>query len=274
MTAISSDGQSSRSSITYTVVGLPLNTVMPQVSGTDTVGSTLSCSQGGWTGTPTSFAYAWSRDGTPLKGFAAATYTVQTLDEGSTLRCTVTATNIAGSAAATSAGLAIAVPKVKLCPAASGGVSGDRLGLIKLGMTQAQAHHAYRRSSKRGKPYEDFFCLTPIGIRVGYASPTLLKHLSAAQQRTYRGHVVWASSANPRYGIDGIRAGATLAAAKQQLPNGTLLTIGLNDWYLAPAGNATAVFKVRQGIIEEIGIAVSALTKTKSLQRTFMGSFD
>jgi hypothetical protein len=203
-------------------------------------------------------------------GATSSTYTVATLDEGTTLTCTVTAANTAGIASMTSAGVNVPVPYVPRCPAASGSLSGSRLGSVRLGMTRAQAHHAYRHSSDRGEPYEDFFCLTPIGIRVGYASPKLVHAVPASP----RGRVVWASTSNPRYAIHGVRPGALLKAASRQLRLGQVLRIGLNDWYLAPDGSVTAVLKVRRGVVEEIGIAERALTSTRKQQSAFMRSFE
>ena len=49
--------------------------------------------------------------------------------------------------------------------------------------------------------------------------------------------------------------------------------IGANDWYLAPLASATAVLKVRDGTVQEIGIADRSLTKTRPAQRLFLTSF-
>ena len=81
------------------------------------------------------------------------------------------------------------VTTIRGCPLATGRLSGQTLGLVKLGMTRAQARHAYTHSSDRGKRYEDFFCLTPIGVRVGYASPALLKTLPASERKRFEGRV-------------------------------------------------------------------------------------
>jgi hypothetical protein len=51
-----------------TPVTVPVNTAAPVVSGTATDGSVLTCSTGTWTGSPTSFTYPWSRNGTPISG--------------------------------------------------------------------------------------------------------------------------------------------------------------------------------------------------------------
>jgi hypothetical protein len=83
----------------------------PAISGSATVGSALSCSNGLWAGNPApTFTYAWLRDGAPIAGAAASAYGVQAADQGHTLSCRVTATNSAGTAAATSAGIAILTP--------------------------------------------------------------------------------------------------------------------------------------------------------------------
>jgi hypothetical protein len=74
----------------------PANTTVPAVTQT---GTTLTCTQGEWSGEPTSYAYAWQIDGTAA-GSDAATYEVQAGDVGKSATCTVTATNAAGSAAA------------------------------------------------------------------------------------------------------------------------------------------------------------------------------
>jgi hypothetical protein len=140
-------------------------------------------------------------------------------------------------------------------------------------MTRAQARHEYAYSSNRRRHYEDFFCLTPAGVRVGYASPALLKTLSSAEQRRYEGRVVWASTSNPLYDVHGVRPGSGLAAAGKQLHLTGPFHIGLNYWYLAPNGSSTAVLKVRHGIVEEIGIAEKSLTRGHKAQLAFLRSF-
>ena len=75
----------------------PVNTVAPAISGAATVGTTLSCSTGSWTQSPSSYSYQWKRSGTAV-GTNASTYLLVSGDIGSTMTCEVTATNAAGSA--------------------------------------------------------------------------------------------------------------------------------------------------------------------------------
>jgi hypothetical protein len=166
----------------------------------------------------------------------------------------------------------VPVPHVARCPAASGKLSGETLGLLKIGMTRAQALHAFAHSSNRGKKYEDFFCLTPRGVRVGIASPKLV-HTLPKSERKLAGRVIWASTSSYYYTVQGVRAGATVAAAGKRLKLTGPFHVGLNYWYLAPNGASTAVFKVRHGIIEEIGIGDKALTRGHKAQVAFLTSF-
>jgi len=275
VTAISGDGQSTTATIDYDVVHppVPQDTVVPVVTGTAKAGNQLSCSAGQWANDPTSYTYQWDRDGTAVLGAAAQQYTVQASDEGTTITCSVFAANAGGQSVASSSGLPVPVPLIPHCPAATGRLVGIRLGLIKLGMTRSHARASYARSALRGTANEDFFCLTPIGIRDGYPSSRLRRTLSRTRRQRLDGRVIWISTANPFYAIDGISPGAALAAAQRKLRGGVHERVGGNDWYLAPAGPATAVLKVRGGVVQEVGIATRQLTRTAAADRAFLTSF-
>lgn len=75
----------------------PTNVDIPYVSA---MGQLASCTMGNWTGEPTSYAYAWQRNGSPIPGVVGATYSMTTTDSGKSIGCIVTATNAAGSTAA------------------------------------------------------------------------------------------------------------------------------------------------------------------------------
>lgn len=75
----------------------PVNTAAPALTGTPAVGKTLSCSTGTWANNPSSFSFAWLRDGAPIAGQSAGTYVVQPADQGHAISCQVTASNGGGS---------------------------------------------------------------------------------------------------------------------------------------------------------------------------------
>jgi hypothetical protein len=81
---------------------LPVNSVLPAITGTKTVGQTLTCSSGTWSKSP-SYAYQWLRDGSPISGATASTRLLAAPDEGALMSCTVSATNAGVTAVATSA---------------------------------------------------------------------------------------------------------------------------------------------------------------------------
>src|SRR4030065_2119819 len=87
----------------------PVNVTVPVITGTVEFGEILTLSDGTWTGSPDSYAYAWLRAGTPITGATASTYTVARADIGYTLVGRVTATNVDGSTDANSA-VTVAVP--------------------------------------------------------------------------------------------------------------------------------------------------------------------
>ena len=77
---------------------VPVNTVLPSISGTPQQGDTLTARQGTWTGTaPISYSYSWS------DGATGPTDTLTAADVGQKVRVTVTASNAAGQTPATSA---------------------------------------------------------------------------------------------------------------------------------------------------------------------------
>jgi alpha-tubulin suppressor-like RCC1 family protein len=73
----------------------PVNTVAPAVTGTATVGSTLTTTNGTWTGSPApTFTYQWFRSpSTSISGATSSTYVLVIGDRGFGIFCRVTATN-------------------------------------------------------------------------------------------------------------------------------------------------------------------------------------
>jgi hypothetical protein len=63
------------------------------------VGETLLTSTGGWTNSPSSYAYQWRRDGVNIGGATTSTYLLVSADEGTIITVAVVATNAFGSSA-------------------------------------------------------------------------------------------------------------------------------------------------------------------------------
>jgi sugar lactone lactonase YvrE len=106
-----SDGAGSvnaTSEATAPVKGIkPSYTSLPAISGSDKVGDLLNASTGSWEGTtPLSYTYEWEACGPGacrhIAGATAASYRVQGAQLEKTVRVIVTASNVAGSASATS----------------------------------------------------------------------------------------------------------------------------------------------------------------------------
>jgi hypothetical protein len=83
----------------------PVNTILPVISGATTTGSTLTTTNGTWTGAPTGYTYQWKRNGTNISGATAAAYLLVFADLTTTITATVTATNGIGSTSATATGV-------------------------------------------------------------------------------------------------------------------------------------------------------------------------
>ena len=119
VTATNSAGSAAASSDATAVVQTgavaPANVSLPTIAGASsaTVGQQLTASPGSWTGSPApTFSYAWqlcdSAGGNcQANGATGASYTPVSGDAGSTLAVVVTATNSAGSAAASSDATAV-----------------------------------------------------------------------------------------------------------------------------------------------------------------------
>jgi len=128
-------GGSSTPGTSVIAVVVPSSPVAPALlsapgapSGNVVVGDTLATGNGSWNGTPTiGFTYQWldcaGATCTPIPSATGATYTVQGSDVGSTIECTVTATNGGGSASVTTpptvAAIAAVAPTVVSPPTVS-----------------------------------------------------------------------------------------------------------------------------------------------------------
>ena len=139
VTAKNASGTANATSATSAVVSgttAPTPAKAPSISGTPSVGSTLTADKGTWSGNPTSTAVAWIRCDANGNGCAAIsgtsgdTYSVTQADSGSTFRLSVTATNANGSTTFVSKQTAaVAGGSANGCPAGTGAIKADDLAM-------------------------------------------------------------------------------------------------------------------------------------------------
>jgi uncharacterized repeat protein (TIGR01451 family) len=159
------------------------------------------------------------------------------------------------------------------CPRPTGRLRGQWLGPLAIGMTRARARQTLPRFNITTNKFDNFCQFGGWGIRTGYPSGQLLRSISKAGRAAVRGRVVLVLTANPYYVLRGVRPGANQFAATKALLFGRPMHVGLNYWYLAPSGSATAVLKVRNGTVQEIGIADGKLTQSHKARVAFINSF-
>jgi hypothetical protein len=99
VTATNTQGSASVDSSNSLVVGsIPVNMEAPTIYGDNTFGSTLTTTDGTFTGTaPLTYTYQWLRNGSPISGQTASTYVIGASDSLANITCSVTATNSYGS---------------------------------------------------------------------------------------------------------------------------------------------------------------------------------
>ena len=157
----------------------PTNVSVPTISGTPTVGQTLSSTSGTWNGYPApTFAYQWVRGAsTNISGATSSSYTLVDADYNNTIKCTVTATNSAGSASATSAATATVAGSVPGAPT---------IGTATAGNTQASV--AFTAPAVTGGPAITSYTATssPGGFTAsGSASPLTVTGLTNGTAYTF-----------------------------------------------------------------------------------------
>lgn len=245
----------------------------PTISGRAAIGDVLTAHNGTWTGAaPLTFTYQWRRNGKAIPGATGPHYRVRPADAGHYLDLEVTAHNRDGSTSVLTRRIFIPFPAG--CPAAVGRVTATGIGRVTLGLAPRQARTAYSKSRRRHvQRYEDYFCFTPNGIRVGYASPKALIGVGRSMRNALAGRVIWISTANRHYVAGGIRPGARLTTARQRLHLGRGYRVGTNVWYFGHIGHTELLLKAPHRTVEEIGIVNGSLTRTNAQRRRFLNSF-
>ena len=174
--------------------GPPVETSPPVITGSPKAGGKMTCSTGTWTNDPTVFTYQWSVDGTPIPGATSSTYTVQSGDEQLTLTCAVGAANEGWDAGRLQEGRDDAGPACRALPGGERKAEGRQARPAAARDDPRAGVARVRAQLDPRKEVRDLFLPDPSGVRVGIASPKLVKTFQG--ERNLSGHVVWASTSS------------------------------------------------------------------------------
>jgi hypothetical protein len=147
------------------IVGLPLNTAPPTISGNLAEGQTLTEAHGSWSENPTSYTYQWQdcdssgASCSAIAGASAQTYTLTSADVGHTIRVVETASNSFGPGApansaatgAVVAASAFGAPRNVAGPAISGTAVVGKTLSASSGLWQGSAPLGYAYQWQRCK---------------------------------------------------------------------------------------------------------------------------
>jgi hypothetical protein len=180
----------------------PSNTSLPTIMGTTRDGQLLTAHNGGWSGSPTSFTYAWERCDNQgggcglIAGATSKQYTATAADAGHRLRIAVTASNRDGSGTATSRPTATiassgSAPANRRLPSLDGTTrQGSTLSVDRgrwVGTAPIRYDYTWQRCDQNGNN-----CITFIAHNAGAASYTLgtadVGHTMKVEVTAYNAH--------------------------------------------------------------------------------------
>ncbi|MBO0983341.1 hypothetical protein [Rathayibacter sp. SD072] len=109
--------EATRTSAAVAVTLGSLTNSVPTVTGSSSVGGTLTANPGNWGPAPVTLSYQWKRNGTAITGATRSTYVVASADSGTALTVSVTGTKQGYTTATrTSAAVQVGLPLMTLMP--------------------------------------------------------------------------------------------------------------------------------------------------------------
>jgi hypothetical protein len=163
----------------------PPNTAPPTISGSTTVGSTLTANPGTWTGSSVTFTYQWNRcdaagaNCTAIANATNTTYVLANEDVGHTIRVAVTGKDATGPNTVNSAQTA-AVTAATPPPPATGCPSDKSTGPINVADVTSPAHLVIDKQQANPQP-----------VRRNTQTIVLRFHISACSGRSVVGALVY-----------------------------------------------------------------------------------
>jgi len=197
VTATNSTGSASATSVATSVipvpVTIPVNSVLPVITGTVTVGNTLTATSGTWSQSPTyAYQWVWGDTGVSILGATSLTYVIQTTDETHTLEIKVIATNSAGSVTAVSVATS-AVPVPSSLP--PNGTVFNRAGLTQTFQSNFTGPTPLVTNSMTKAASDQWIIHTPWNGDFGY-SPSNIANVSIVKDPLLDGESVLQLSVN------------------------------------------------------------------------------
>lgn len=242
VTAVNPAGSNSATSNTITAGNFaPYNTIIPNIyvigGGPANPGVTLECQVGTWVGYGLSYSFQWYRGATPV-GTNTDTYLVTLADQGQSITCEVTATNLGGSGTATSnninvpSGPGVSAPSNSTPPIIS--VAGG--GSPYIGETLAVHVGTWNGTSPIAYTYEWFSGMVSVGTDPSYI----------LQSSDYGDSMTCVVTATNAYGVASQVSNTIIAVGSAPVNTippaiignntpGDVLSLNLGTWNASPA---------------------------------------
>lgn len=218
VTATNSGGSNNAgSNSSDVIVNVPVNVVLPSISGTTKVGQTLTANNGTWSNSPTGYTYEWRRNGVAISGGTASTYVLAYADYTKNISVNVTANNLAGSSNATSGSVGAITLDVLVVGVAGESNAGDTTFSTSYGpATLTDVSKKWN-----GSAYVD-------------VSTTDFNNQAGVHGTAWKNFAlnVWNAVTKATWVVNGAAAGSTVYP-----------TTGTNNWYTPGGGTRYSTFK-------------------------------
>ena len=131
----------------FVAIPPPVNTVVPSLSGSATVGQTLTANVGTWTGNNITYSYSWYKNDEPIYGANSSTYVLTANDAGYAITCSVSGDNEAGGDSVNTVSTSNVVSNAPVCsvlPAITGNAAVGEILTVSTGTWTNSPTYAYQ----------------------------------------------------------------------------------------------------------------------------------
>ena len=141
-------------------------------------------------------------------------------------------------------------------------LSGKVLGPAQLGRGRVAQRAIFKGANIKTARELDRYCAEGGGtFRIGYPTARLNKTLGSKLRKAVKEKVVLILTSSPRFTLSGIKRGDKVAAALKALKGEKKFKVGSNTWYVTSRGGSRLLVKTSGGLVREIGIGDTRLTR-------------